>query len=292
MSLINSLYFIGERNIPNSTSNDVLSTLNYLIEIHEKKYRLKSLGYELFKAFNIGLLEATVDQRYLDILLGKEFTGRDGQLKKWNGLVSVTESTPSLQVSLSSANDIFFTVGIGPGNPVDGDITYVNTSLANKNYRVVQRMYGPLETLKDDNSNSDRADIIINPSGGFTWRNANKFAGNDKYVIEMASAILDISSVEVVPEPDSPAADYVYYYWLKNQSTQTTGIGEVKPVAQNAAAVTAMEKMCSTWNAMVEKTKLLTEFLSVNSTVYPEFQKYALSQELEILLTRLNPFFN
>lgn len=291
MSLINSSYFIGERNVPNSTYPDVLSTLNNLIDVHEKKYLQRALGYELFKNFMAGLLEVTIEPRFLDILFGKEFTGVDGRLKKWMGLISVTEETPSIEISTSSVGiDLFFTVGIGSA-PADGDDTYVNSSLANKQYKVIQRVYGPLEALKDDNSNVVTADIQINSSGGFTWLNGIKFSDADKYLIELQTATLDVTDVEIVPEPDSPIADYVYYYWLKNMHTQTAGIGQVKTDAQNAHVVSPKYKACDTWNNMAEKTSFLYELLRVNIADYPEYELYLNDSDLISLLTKIHPFF-
>lgn len=288
--LIDSSYFIGERNIPNTTYPEVSSMLDSLIAIREKEYLNKALGYELFKAFEAGLIQATPEQRMVDILLGKEFIGSNGALKLWKGLVSITTTNPWLSVSLSSANDLYFTVGVGSA-PVNGDDTYVNTSLAGVTYRVVQRAYGPLEALEDDNSNVATADIQINPSGGFTWLNSITFGQGDKYAIQMISTDLDVSSYDVVPEPESPIADFVFYYYLRKQATQTAGIGQVSPKAENANVVSPVEDMCAAWNAMVEKTKVLAEFLNVNGSVYPEFQKHMYSAELEELITRLNPHF-
>ena len=90
MALINSSYFIGEKSIPNTSYPEVAGIVSNLIAIHEKDFLIKLLGYELFKLFIAGIAVGSPDQRYLDIKNGVEFTGLDGRLKKWEGLVDAT----------------------------------------------------------------------------------------------------------------------------------------------------------------------------------------------------------
>lgn len=283
--LIDSSYFIGERNIPNTEQAATSSLLDTFIRKYENDYLRKSLGYELFKAFSEGIADVSPDQRFLDLLFGKEFTDYRGKLNKWNGLVSVTTEGPTIQVDLLSQSDLFFTVGT-PGAPANGDASYVNTGLAGVNYRVYQRAYGPLEWLKEDESNSDTADIQIDAEGGFTWLNGIKFNGSDKFNIIFISVPFDVSTVEKVPLAESPIADYVYCHWLKYNATQTTGIGEKKSKAQNADDDSPVHKMVQAWNDMVNKTRLLFEFLEENAAAYPEYDMHAYCKELATLKNR------
>lgn len=291
MALINSSYFIGRRNVPNINAPENLSLINHLIKVHEKEYLQKLLGYELFTLFTAGILQSTPDQRYLDILLGVEFTGVDGLKKRWPGLVSVTSSQPSVNVSISSDADIIFTVGVTPGAPAAGATSYSNANLAGKTYRVFQRGYGWLEPLKQDNSNSLQADITINPVGGFAFRNGISFPGGDKFFITFDAGSLNVSNVPVVPEPDSPIADFVYYHWLKHNHTVVTGIGNVKAEAQNSTRVTEKYKACQAWNDMVDKSNLLYEYLYVNTATYPEYELYMTSRDIRFLLTKIHPYY-
>ena len=286
MPLINSSYFIGERNIPNTSYPEILSSLNNLIAIREKEYILKSLGYELFKGFWLSLANTTPAQRYVDILLGKEFTGMDGTLQKWDGLVSESSNT----FTINPLEDIFFTVGT-LGAPANGTDTYTNSSLAGLNYTVTQRGFGPLEELKGDNSNVSTADIQILTSGGFKWLGATRFTQSDKYQIQFIGTVLTVSGYDVQSIPKSPIADYIYFYWLKQQHTQTSGIGEVRAEGQNSIRVSSKHKAAATWNDMSEKTCMLKEFLIMSSSIYPEFQQYAGSRELWYLTSKINTFF-
>lgn len=91
--LIGSSYFVGERNIPNTTYSDVTSRLANLVDNHERTFLIDLLGYELFTEFAAALkasADTEPDERYLDILFGKDFTGQDGRLKRWDGLVMKT----------------------------------------------------------------------------------------------------------------------------------------------------------------------------------------------------------
>lgn len=270
MSLTNSSYFIGERSIPNTQDAAIAAALDTFIRKYEKDYLIKSLGYELFKVFIAGLQEVSPEQRFIDLLFGKEFTGTDGRLNKWEGLVSVTSEQPTISVELSS-NEIFFTVGVTSGAPVNGDTVYENADLAGVNYRVIQRMNGPLEALKEDESNSETADISINPDGGFAWLGGTVFSHGDKYLIIPLSAPLDASGAEIVPYPESPIADFTYYYWMASNVTQTTGNGESLPKMQNAENANPVDKMVKAWNDMVYKTRTLNEFLKANAADYPEY---------------------
>jgi hypothetical protein len=291
MALIDSSYFDGELTIPNSMAPDVSSLITALINQYEKEYLKKALGYELSKLFAAGLLAGVIDQRYLDILLGAEFRDSMGNLSKWPGLISVVNPETTISVSLTNSLDQYFTVGVDKG-PNAGASVWVNNDLAGINYKVAQRVQGPLEPLKSDNSNIATADISINVAGGFTLLNGIQFAAGDKYIITPLSSPIDVSNVELAELPQSPIADYVYVKWAEGKSLLSAGIGTVKPAAQNATLISDMENICRAWNNMVEKTKLLAAFLESGGSVYPEFQAHAYSQDFILLTTRLNPYFN
>lgn len=190
MPLINSSYFDGERIIPDASYADVTKVLNGIIARREPEYLKTVLGYELFILFMAGIQVTTPDQRYTDLLVGKDFTGQNGKLKRWAGFINVTPNT----------------------------------------------------------------------------------------TIVVANAV-------------SPIADYVYYYWLKQNHTQTSGLGEVANVAQNAVRVSPKLKAVDAWDSMVDRSWLLYEFLKVNPVTYPEFQAYLSDPDINLMLTRINTLF-
>ena len=190
MALINSSYFINDNNVPNKSYADVSIVLNGLIDTHEPEYLKTVLGYELFLGFMAGIQVTTPDQRFTDLLIGKDFTGQNGKLKRWAGFINVTPGTTTV----------------------------------------------------------------------------------------VANAL-------------SPIANYVYWFWLKSNHTQTSGLGEVRNEAQNAVRVSPKHKAVKTWNDMVDKTWLLYEFLKVNPGTYPEFQAYLSDPDINLMLTKINTFF-
>jgi hypothetical protein len=48
-------------------------------------------------------------------------------------------------------------------------------------------------------------------------------------------------------------ADYVYYYWLTENASYMTGVGESKGNPKGATSVNPTQKMTNTWNSFVEQ---------------------------------------
>jgi hypothetical protein len=291
MALINSSYFKGYKTIPNLNRIEEQTELCALINLHEPELLKALLGYELFTLFMAAITSPNPEQRYLDILFGKEFTRRDGLKDRWKGLITVTDPAATIYTTVSADNDIVFTVGIGTGNPVQNDTSYVNSDLAGKTYKVFLQYVGWLEILKSDNSNSATAEIRIDSTGGFSWLNGNSFSGGTKYFISLESSVLDISNVPVAPMQDSPIADYVFFYWLKKTYSQVTSSGTVKTTPQNALPVSPRWNAVQSWNKMVDECCLLWEMLVVDPGAYPEYEIYAYNREVVTLLTKINGFF-
>lgn len=66
--------------------------------------------------------------------------------------------------------------------------------------------------------------------------------------------------------------NYVYWYWLKDQHTQTVGLGEVQAKGENSEMSNPAEKMVKAWNEMSEQVAELYNFLQQNKTTYPEWE--------------------
>ena len=65
----------------------------------------------------------------------------------------------------------------------------------------------------------------------------------------------------------SPIADYIYFYYQRNEITDTTTTGEYDaPQLQ-----TIRNKQINAWNDMVEKSLTFFDWMEDNLTVYPEF---------------------
>jgi hypothetical protein len=77
--------------------------------------------------------------------------------------------------------------------------------------------------------------------------------------------------VEVTPKR-SPIADYVYYWYRRDQLTQTTSMGEKKTATENSLNADAGQKMVLAWNEMCEWIWDLRAYLNTSGTsVYPNW---------------------
>lgn len=86
MAIINSTFFYGSITIPgiNNSSSTVTNDLNWFIDEHEPKLLELLLGYELKKAYDLGIVGDI--QIYKDIRDGKEYQSKELGLTKWKGL--------------------------------------------------------------------------------------------------------------------------------------------------------------------------------------------------------------
>jgi hypothetical protein len=170
MSLIDASYFVGELNIPNTSSQAIAERLQFFIAKYERQFLEDLLGYELWKLLDTQITQgeenspATPLPRLASLLDGVEYTDSSVRLRKWQGLV-YTE-------------------------------------------------------------------------GGL---------------------------------PRSLIANFVYWHWMKDQVTQTTGLGEAATQAQNATLVSPTGKMVSAWNEMAKMVAHLHYFLNDKQADYPEW---------------------
>lgn len=66
-------------------------------------------------------------------------------------------------------------------------------------------------------------------------------------------------------------ANYVYYWYKRNETTLSAGISETKPKAQNADVTNSIDKQIRSWNEMVHMVRLF----DLSTTVYPNWvRKY------------------
>lgn len=67
-------------------------------------------------------------------------------------------------------------------------------------------------------------------------------------------------------------ANYVYYWYTRDQATQTTGVGEAATKTENAVRVCPAGKQVRAWNEMVDWIADLYGFIKYKSADYPEFK--------------------
>lgn len=94
-----------------------------------------------------------------------------------------------------------------------------------------------------------------------------------KYFVEGLSVTpstdIDPKWITLRDETDLKAmiANYVYYWYKRDETTQSSGISEVKPVGMNSSVTNSIDKQVRAWNEMVGMTRLF----DLDTTVYPDF---------------------
>lgn len=90
----------------------------------------------------------------------------------------------------------------------------------------------------------------------------------------------------------SMIANYIYFYYLRQETTFTTGSGEKEIAAMNAEKASSRMKQVRAWNEMVGWVKELYEFLYVKESDYPSYfntgKAYATDTEFFKVINSLN----
>lgn len=72
---------------------------------------------------------------------------------------------------------------------------------------------------------------------------------------------------------ESPVAAYVYYFYWRNKATETTQMGEVRPISENAELHSGADKLANAWNMMVDLSREIWDHLIENEADYPLFDE-------------------
>lgn len=254
--LIDRTYFVGDLNIPNTNTTAIGELVDWFIEKYEEKFLQGVLGYSLYKAFKAGMQEDPVPQKWTDLIEGVEYTDISGKLRFWNGLVS---QPPSVLIALDAINTITVIVGRGEQyDPVAGqNTTTIPAVLVGKDFIVEQRGVGQLR----DDEYSIVGNILTLTSGNF--------AVNDTYFYKSATLAINTSTGT---SKQSPIAGYVYYWFIRNNHSQTATMGEVKSKNENAVSYNPGLKITRAWNEMSRQVCELKDFLDSKTDDYPEWE--------------------
>jgi hypothetical protein len=82
----------------------------------------------------------------------------------------------------------------------------------------------------------------------------------------LVSAVSGESSFDL-----SPIANYVYYWYIRNNYTQTSTMSEVKATNENAAIANPSLKMVRAWNEMSQWICELVDYLDAKKDDYTEW---------------------
>lgn len=254
MSLIDTSYFAGPLTIAQLGQKAVDDSIKDFINLHEPDFLWAALGYEFYQNFLAGLLEDTVDQKWLDILQGVEFTNLSSYKRKWVGLAAGNDV---VNIVNNGRDDLFIYAGVTAGFPVSGT-TYTDSSLKNWNYQIKIRSIGELNPETEWQKIAGGGAEIIIP--GY------EVQADEVWIFSFTSRTLNVQAAGTTKL--SPIANYVYYQFQENISMQQAGVGVVKSKAENATVIAPAYKMAYAWNEMGKMLLQLWDFLQVNNDTY------------------------
>lgn len=70
---------------------------------------------------------------------------------------------------------------------------------------------------------------------------------------------------------ESPIANYIYYWYKRNEVTDSVVIGEVKPQGENANSASSVHKTVRAWNEMVDWNYGVASYIVSNEITYRSF---------------------
>lgn len=73
------------------------------------------------------------------------------------------------------------------------------------------------------------------------------------------------------PELETAIANYIYYYWMRNDESQSLGVGNAKTKNTNAELYSAKDKVSRAWHEMNCNAWKTVKFLKDNPDTYPEY---------------------
>lgn len=258
---IDRSYFIGELNIPGTGRVDVQERLDWFIENHETLFLKDIFGYQFYKAFMDGLHGNPIAQIWTDLLQGASYTAYTGRTENWIGLVS---QPLDLLNAIDASNTITMIVGRGTDiDPMTGASSVkLPPSLIGKNFIIEQRAYGQLLS----NEYGFTTTVVQNDT--LQLAVGKIFNNGDTYFYKSSTIALNTTTGIA---KKSPIANYIYYQWMKDQVTQTVGLGEAKTKAENAEVVSPAMKMIRAWNEMSERIYEMLYYLQVRQKDYPDW---------------------
>ena len=268
--LIDRTYFVGELNIPNTSQVAIGSLVDLFIEKYEEQFLNDVLGYSLNKALKAGLQVVPVAQKWTDLIEGVEYTDIYSKTRFWKGLVS---QPPSVLNALDAINDIDVRVGRGQQfDPVAATTsTTIPTALVGKDFVIYQRAIGKLIP-----------DVDYSVSGSTLTLLSGQFGNNDWYTYKSATLAINTSTGT---SKASPIANFVYYWYMRNNHTQTASTGETKGKHENADTASIAVKLTRAWNEMSEWICELVNYLNAKKDDYTDWA----SQDVWCMLKKFRP---
>lgn len=269
--IIDQSYFIGGLHVAGLDVPSVQEKLNRYIVRYETEYLERILAYQLATDFITGLTENPIDDKWIALLTGATFTNSYGVPDKWKGFI---QSSDNINYTFNTSIKGFAWIVGQSGSPIAGTSTFSDNRLLNKQFIIERIGYGTLFKEGDEG--------VINPDFSMTGStitllNGDTFAPSEKYYIHLLSIG---SSINYTGINISPIANYVYFYYMRDNATQTTRNSEKLSQSANATDVSPANKQRAAWNDMVWMNKKLYGYLRANNVTYGYNLNYNSCNEL------------
>ncbi len=280
MPLIDHTYFIGELNIPNTDKPEVFEELMHFIAVYEEKFFNEVFGYSFYKAFKTGISAEDVDQqRWIDLLLGTEYGN-----SYWKGLLQNASIT-----SGSSLNGYDYKppqlIRVGVTTDANGNVIIAadSVSVTKSDWIgwdvIIEKIgFGTMKVNIDYNYDKGLGKVDLTD---------NVFVQDEFYFVEFQLNKTTSGPSVSSTLKKSMIANYVYYWYMRNGVSTTTGTGEAKNKTENAFAVSSADKMIRAWNEMVEQVWELSGYLNYSALMYTDWNP---SMILRNVYRKINAF--
>lgn len=125
----------------------------------------------------------------------------------------------------------------------------------------------------------------------------DEFLGHDLKI-----AFLDGLQIQPIPEKwqnlknilvneetkESPIANYVYFFYKRNEVTTTTGVGEFNQLSENAERASSIDKQVMAWNEMLDLSFKIYDFLKNNQSDYPYILPFKNCRDFNFRYRKIN----
>lgn len=261
MSLINPSYFKGDIVIANLSQDSVQQAVQLAIDTYEPVYLQGVLGYDLYAQFAAGLQAVPIADQWLFLRDGVEYYKDDysNRLNKWQGLASSAVFSPATQ----TASTIVYTTGKGGINPIAGQSQFSDQRLQNASYWIERKNSGTMELGVDYDMSNNNATFKL-------LRTGDAFSDGEQFVIHFTKAG---TKGDILPQYNSPIAYFVYWNYMRQLATDTTGTGEVAPQNANSQLYGWSTKADSAWNKMYAINKALWQWMETRPDFYGTYWK-------------------
>lgn len=293
MSFIDTSYFVAELNIPNTGDTSTSQRVTWFIQKYEPLFLQQLLGYPLYKAFVAGMnvsAPATPDTRFLNLLYGAEYNDWQGYQAKWKGLIVTDNPIYNLAGGLVYKAPQYLTVGITAGlAPAATSFTFDGTAGTDdwRGWTPILFRSAPMVPDVDYSWDASLGKLQLLKVG-------DKFNNNEKLAAQFVLRANGPVPVVTITPNISCIANFVYYWYRRDASTQTTGIGEVIASAENSINVIPRKKIASAWNEMHEWVKEFIYFMDADArSATPVYPEWTSNNKIDALryFGFMNPFF-